>query len=235
MSTQLAADVDHVSWSDFLDTLRWGRGEHVSIIGQTGSGKSFLAETLLRQRQYVVSLVTKPKDSTLEKMLRGPDRFARIREWPPPAPPDLMPRVMLWPKWVDSRDTMKQAVVMRDALDGVFGENEWTVYVDELAYMVEILNLKGMLRLLWQQGRSLGVSLIGTTQRPAWVPLEMYSQATHLFIFAMPDKRDRERIGGIGRTDPELVRQIVRDLDEHVFLYLNTRTGQMLTSKVANK
>jgi hypothetical protein len=125
-----------------------------------------------------------------------------------------------------------QARELGAALDGIFTTGQWCVFVDELFYLTNMLKLEKTMRLLWQQGRSLGISVLGLTQRPAWVPLEMYSQATHVFFFRHNDRRDLDRIGGLGEADPAIIRALVRRLGKHEFLYLNTRTGELVRSQV---
>jgi len=224
-----------VDWQTFLASLNWRQGEHVSLVGPTGQGKSTLGLALLHRRRYVMVLATKPKDATLDRLTkrRHEPRYRLIRDVDDRTPVDA--RYLIWPKFTTAADQAVQADVMHRALDATFAEGAWCIYVDELSYMVRQLGLGNMLTLIWQQGRSLGVSLMGATQRPAWVPLELYSQATHVFIWKHNDRRDLDRLGGIasaGDVDPATIRQIVGHLSKNQFLYVNTRTGEMLRSRV---
>lgn len=223
----LVRDVEHVGWQEFLSSrFRWNQGEHVSMIGPTGGGKTTLALEILPRRQYVTVFATKPVDPVLNRLTR--DGYVRIREWPPPPTAN---RVLLWPRFRGKSDLPNQRKVMSDALVEMFGTGGWTVYIDELAYLCQMLKLDTDLRLLWQQGRALKLTVVGATQRPAWVPLELYSQATHLFFWRMNDQRDLLRIGGIGSVDPATIRARVVNLPEHDVLHLNTRTGEMVTTR----
>lgn len=122
---------------------------------------------------------------------------------------------------------------MRDALGSIFHQGGWTVYVDEARYVHETLKLTPYLKLLWQQGRSLGISLVTTTQRPAYMPLEMYDQATHLFLWRDTDRINLARLSSIaGDLDRDQLREEVGKLPLHDFLYANTRTGAVLRSRV---
>lgn len=221
------ATVPRASWADFLAQLQWRQGEHVSLIGPTGGGKTTLALALLPRREWTAVLATKPKDRTLDRLRRN--GYRRLREWPPAWG---INRVLLWPRWRGPADTHNQRQVFLDAMDDIFHRGGWAICADELAYMCQMLKLDSYLKLLWQQGRSIDISLMGCTQRPAFVPLELYSQASHLFIWRQTDKRDLDRIGGIGTVDPALVRSIVRQLPRHQFLYVNTRTDEFCVSQV---
>lgn len=214
--------------------LDWRQGEHVSLVGPTGQGKSTLGLALLPRRDFVMVLATKPKDATLDALTRrrARPRYHRVRDLD--SRPVDAARLLVWPRFSSSDDIATQSVVMHSALDAAFSEGAWCLFVDELYYLCEMLGLTTMLRLIWQQGRSLGISLVGATQRPAWVPLELYSQATHVFLFRHNDRRDLDRLAGIaaaGDVDPRTIRETVAHLGKNQFLYVNTRTGDMLRSR----
>lgn len=223
-----------LTWPEFSSVLDWRQGEHVSLVGPTGQGKSALGLALLPRRDYVMVLATKPKDPTLDGMTRkrARPRYRRVRDLD--SRPVDASRLLVWPSFTGMGDIPHQADVMYSALDTGFSEGGWCLYVDELYYLCEMLGLSTMVKLIWQQGRSVGVSLVGATQRPAWVPLELYSQATHVFLFRHNDRRDLDRLGGVasaGDVDPRTIREIVGHLGKHEFLYVNTRTGAMYRSR----
>lgn len=239
------SDVEHVPWAEFHDRrFVWRQGEHVSLIGKTGGGKSTLARAILDHRAYVVAMASKPHDPTLDGFRR--DGFVLTRSWPPKRPrrPKLRAdgslaehRALLWPSMREMGDVHKQRAVFDVALRRIFETGRWCVYADELRYLAGTLGLKSHFELLWLQGRSLGVSLVASTQRPSWVPREMYSQATHLFLWRNGDEADLRRLSDIGGDhglSPVELRHLVRSLPKHHVLYLHAETGQLLTTKVSH-
>lgn len=224
------SEVEFAPWADFVEGLRWKQGEHVSLIGPTGSGKTTLAHAILPKRKFVVVLATKPKDSTLSKL--SGDGYQTIRSWPEHVSTDVSPKLILWPTMRRPGDAKKQQREIGKALNEIFRQGGWTVFADELRYLSGTLRLSPLLELLWQQGRSLGVSLVGGTQRPAHVPLMLYDQATHLFFWRDNDEANLKRIGGIGFLDSKLVRDTVSELPQHETLYINTRTGSLIRTQV---
>jgi hypothetical protein len=74
-------------------------------------------------------------------------------------------------------DKEHQKAVIADALGKIFVEGGWCVFVDDVQYLTDILHLGDMLRMIWYQARSLGLSLLAATQRPRRLPVEMWTQS----------------------------------------------------------
>lgn len=230
--------LDLIPWAELPGRMQWAQGEHVSVLGPTGSGKTHLALSLLPSRRFVVVAGTKPKDPLLSALLRRPQRYRRVEKWPPPLPPKLMPRVLLWPQWRERKplDTVaRQSLVFGETFDGVFKAGGWALYLDEVAYFANTLGLERSLKNLWTNARSLGISVIGSTQRPAHVPLELYSQSTHVMVFRCADKRDLRRLGEIGNVDSDAMMAVVPTLGRYEFIWVDARTGTMAKSRVERR
>ena len=65
---RVSASVDYTPWTEFLETMDWRQGEHVSIIAPTGVGKSVIMTELQRMRAYVLAVAVKPTDDTMEQL-----------------------------------------------------------------------------------------------------------------------------------------------------------------------
>lgn len=217
--------IEEVPWSVFLKRFRWKQGEHMTVIGPTGSGKTVLSLELLKfsGRKHVVVLACKPRDPRLSA-LKG-DGFRILREW---QPTPLDTKVVLWPKLVGPEDIANQRVVFKNCLTGVYRSGGWCVFCDEVRYLTEYLKLKPMVEVIWQHGRSLGVSLIAATQRPTHIPLLAFDQASHLFFFRDNDEVNLRRMSGLGSANAREVKETVCQLAHHEVLYVNTRTGESL-------
>lgn len=220
-----------VPWKAFLsDDFDWRQGEHVSLIGPTGTGKTTLGLAILPRRRYVVVVATKPRDAALDRLIGH--GYRALARWPEHIDTEAGARILLKPRMRGPADVANQRKVIGDALQAMFRAGGWTIFIDELRYVSGNLRLRPILELIWLQGRSLNLSLVGGTQRPAHVPLEMYDQATHLFFWRDNDRRNLERISGLGGIDADEVRDQVANLDRHATLYVNTRTGDLIVTRV---
>lgn len=204
-------------------------GQHVLIAAPTGSGKSAMALKLTdypREGMYVVNMVTKPRDETFEGSELS--HWDRIEEWNPKAgrPSPWMDRVLLWPKPQETMQATKmlQKQVFHEALNSIFRTGRRRVVIDELHYMSDpsYLGLYDDIAILHHMGRSLGVTMVNLTQRPAWIPKIIYSSVTHAYIAQTKDRDDLKRLSDLGGIDGRAIAKAVSELpSKHDFLYVN--------------
>lgn len=196
-----------------------------------GSGKTTLARELLRLRDYVVVFGTKTQDASLYKPLQaqgyvlsekfdpGDDSPAKVIFRPPLSEPT-------------KAGLAKQREAFREALLGIFEAGAWTVYLDEVRYLSQTLGLATELDLLWLQGRSLGVTIIASTQRPVSVPLNMFEQSAHSFLFRITSRDDRNRAAEYTGPNAGRVFETVGLLPPHEVLYVDSAEDELVRTRV---
>lgn len=223
-------DIPHLDWDSFDSQFRWKQGEHVTLVGPTGLGKTTLATTILPRRDYTIVFATKKRDPLITKLRNA--GYERVTDADGIHTAISKKFILAPPLGSGSPKALEnQRVEFRKALETAFRQGNWTIYLDEARYICDFLGLSSYCELLWQQGRSLGTTLVAGTQRPVRVPLTAYDQATHLFFWRENDDRNLKTIGGLGGTDSKVIRTRVPMLDLHQVLYLNTRSGKMVTTK----
>lgn len=218
-----------VPWPTFVANFEWNQGEHVAFIGPTGAGKTNTAFWLLELRRFVTIFGTKPKDVSLKKF-GDRNGYKVLQEWKN-LDAERVPRRILWPDARSLGAAGKQQEVFNVAFDQIFRQGGWTLYLDELWFMCNVLNFTPAVKTYLLQARSLDISLVVATQRPAWVPLEVYDQSTHLFFWRDSDERSLKRLGGISWVNSSTIQHTVANLPKYHVLYINTRSGDMLITR----
>jgi ABC-type dipeptide/oligopeptide/nickel transport system ATPase component len=216
---------------EFL-TRRWQYkpGDHVTILGPTGSGKTMLAYDLLRLTARPrtlpgVVLVMKPKDRPLLAWSKAAG-FRRVRSWPPPPPWPWEPQHprgwTVWPRHTFDPDIDDAHMhrLFRAVILARYKRGNTILFADEVFGLAKELGLERVLNAVWMRGRSQGLGLWAASQRPAHIPLHAYSAAQHLFIANDPDERTRERYAEIGGTDPKMILRVTDSLGSFEWLYL---------------
>lgn len=181
----------------------WKVGQHIAAVGDTGTGKTFLVSRLVRLRNYVVILRTKPDDIRFDGFRTH--RKAKVLDDPSQS------RILLVPeyKWQPREGA--------EMLERIWEQGGWTVVIDELWYVEKQLKLGAFVDRLLTQGRSKGISVIVGMQRPAQISRFAISQCTHLFSFRV-EGRDLQIIKE--STTPRIVEPI-QNLRGHKFVYYN--------------
>lgn len=220
-----------VSRTRFMTELwQYKTGEHVSAIGPTGAGKTHLLLPLLarsvndERRGFVT--VMKPRDKTVGQfMVRH--KWKRVLNYPPPPSAakvigEAPPGYVVWPNHTQNPelDEARHEAIFRKMHRDLYVKGDAIIFDDEAVSLVREMDLKADLVRIWTKGRSVGCGLWAATQRPSLVPLEMYDQATHLFLAYDPDERNQKRFAEIGGVNPELVASVVARLPRYHWLYI---------------
>lgn len=218
------AFVRGMGWAEFEAwfRLQWRPGEHVGLIGPTGTGKTTAAVAILPLRRYVLALDPKGGDSTLA--LAG---FRRLVEWPGARQMDRLleqdeeagrpSHFLVGPIVQNGRDRAKLIKAQRAALTDAFDMGGWSVYVDELQIATDkrMHDLGMEVETLLIAARNKGVSLVSAWQAPRWVPRAAADQATWLICWHTRDTDVVARLGEMAGRPRAEMRGMLKALEPH--------------------
>lgn len=216
----------------------WKPGEHWTLLGPTGSGKTHAAQTLASLCRYTLTIATKRKDPLLSELAARQHVVRDLRKevlWAGDAPLPQHRRVIFWPKYDTEKLNAKQRMAMqakeiRTALDWADRTGGWAVVIDELMWVSRNLALERELESLYFQARTQGVSVIGAAQRPRQVPLLALNQSTYLLLWNTSDKQDLERLRELSAGFPRgFIETAVQQLSwhRHEALFIDARKREV--------
>lgn len=202
-----------------MTATKWKQGEHVIIIGDTGTGKTYLESKILPIRKHVILLRTKPDDIKFDGFKKVTSQLS-IGSIPFGVDGKRLTRWMLQPKFNDFGEQQRE---IARAFQMAWVEGGWTLVVDEAYYLTNVLKLERPLNMLLTQGRSKNITAVVGMQRPAWISRFTLSQATHAFIFRC-EGRDLKNLADA--LSPKIVKP-VQELSGHDFIYFNRATREV--------
>lgn len=214
----------------FVDMLteRWKADQHLSLIGPVGRGKTFTARQLLTRRPgRTLILAPKGPDPTLDGWGH------KINRWPPgpfvPRPKDGAWRLLLQPPVKRTKDLPAMKESFGKALEQVFRQGDWTIYVDELQVLADprMMGLGKLVEQLLVMGRSRKISVVSSIQVPRWAPKAAFDQASHVLMWRQRDKPALKRISEISGVDTKEVEGLVRTLDFHEFVWVDAHNDEL--------
>ncbi len=195
--------------------IRIGRDQRVLFVGQTGSGKSYLATHYLAQTDYVIVLDSKHM-FTWGKGRAYDDIYETVQEldadWDGPAAAIYRPS-------------------MAECRSGCNAFFSWVwnqggnilVYIDELLDLMDGNGKAGpWLTKLMTQGRAKQIAIWAGTQRPAWVDFRAMSEAQHFFVGLLTIPDDQKRISQVSGS-PALARLLKDGPPEFWFYHVTPK------------
>ena len=240
--------VEFIDWLDVYDMLSarespaaFKQGDHVTIIGPTGAGKTHIAIEVAELRTYVLFIACKPRDPLISELRQrgyyetNDLELTYVDDGKGRSTP-MHNRVVYWPRFSERetkgdqvREQALQSTAVRKAFSYARSNGSWALVIDEGTWVCRDLKLQRVADSMWFQGRTLGVSVIMCAQRPAWVGQYALSQADHLFLFQTSHTDDLKALGDITGVSTWTVRATVAELNaaQHECLYVNTRTREM--------
>lgn len=197
----------HVIRTRLQTTWDVRQNAHHSIMGQVGSGKSFLArfgilDVCLYDR--VLFIDCKGDDATLTGLGKVVNRFpSRSMRSARQLMTDNKPREN-WFRLVTSHNWEIAKDQVGEALEQVMLEGDWIVVIDELRAVTDArvpgLGLRPQWEAIRLRGRSRGIGLVDLTQEPRWVPGSFYTQSSYYWISRIEDEAAMKRIAEIGSS-----------------------------------
>lgn len=209
---------------DHLAAMKaWRQGEHVLMSAPTGAGKTTFLFPLLERRSHVVALFTKDHDDTITRQFKG---YKRFDKWPKHGFTRQESKVMIWPKWERTLQATirKHHEVMQEAFDRIMGDGNRCVFIDEGLYLADpgFGGLAKEIGMLHYTGRSNGISMVTSMQRPFHIPRTVLSSVSHVYLARTYDAGDQKRLSDFGSVDAkEIVHNMSRLPSRHDFIYLN--------------
>lgn len=208
-----------IEWREALKMINvaWDpeNSPHHSIVGLTGSGKSFLAiNGLLKplaKRDRVLIVDCKRNDKLVKSVgkpcteLPPKTWYTRKRE-----DYDSWHRLIVHDQF-EHRDKAKLQVF--NALRRVYHEGDWIVYFDEVQDIGGLrqpnLGLSMHLDEFYRKGRSNGLSVLATTQAPRHVPTSFYDQCSFAWIGRIADEDKQKRLREIGGLPKDALQAVM--------------------------
>lgn len=194
---------ERVPWSELSEHFirAWGRSdpgnpqpEHLEIVGQNGSGKSYLMCTIeqamqVRRKTSGIIICTKRADAVFDR-LGWPvvDSLEQVRK---------ERNCLFWPQTTATgtrRDAYMEAKI-RALLEWLWRPDA-NVHVgfDEIAKAESLsAEMHALVQMYWREARSLGITVIGMKQRPQGTQRDMHSETYWSAAFKPKDRADLER------------------------------------------
>jgi DNA helicase HerA-like ATPase len=161
--------------------FQYRTNERMALVGATGTGKTFFARRLLAHVPRLI--VIDPKSTLRDYVPRPYDKRARKRlENGEPFRARFAP--------APGEDWRYEEI-----FEQIYWAGNVVVYIDEVYAVSPPGRQPGpYLTALYTRGRELGIGVVAATQRPAWVPLFILSEANSYVMFRLMLDKDKRRM-----------------------------------------
>lgn len=217
-SSRVSAELTGIPWTEW-DGVRsyvdraWDPENcpHHSIIGLTGSGKSYLAVNGILKPMCPhdrVLIIDSKQDDPLISGLGKPVRELPRQTWYAGMGRSKKEPYRNWYRLVLSGTPDDKRLQVGKALSRVYKEGNWVIFIDELKHITGIrrpfLRLGAFVDEIYIMGRSRRISIVAGTQAPKDVTTSFYDQSSFAWIGRIRDEERQKRlleIGGLSRKE----------------------------------
>ncbi len=193
---------------------------HHSIIGLTGSGKSYLAVNGILKpmchNDRVMIFDSKGDDPLVSGIGTLVDRLPD-KSWKTKGPAKPMENWYRINIAGTPDERGKDIKKVKDALATMYQEGNWVIFFDEIRDITDPrapgLGLVPQVDVIYRKGRSRNVSIVACTQAPRYVPSSFYDQASFAWIGRIRDKLRQKRlleIGGLSGVELPIIAGLER-------------------------
>lgn len=180
------------------------------VCGDTGTGKTFLVERLVRNHYFTAVFATKSDDIKWQG-------FKRSRDW------QIVNNVNAHRVIVDPSLSQQQRAGY-ELMRAMWQQGGWTFVIDEHWYAENILKLQRGVNMLLTQGRSKHLTVVLGMQRPVQVSRFALSQATHAIFFRLEPKDAKY----VAEATTARLFKAVQTINGHDFVYFNRATRRVI-------
>lgn len=174
--------------------FQFSYGQHISIFGGTGSGKTHLSlhllEAINQQVQYLIPtfIIDSKRAGDFDKLKK--QGLAVAYETIPPLRNKNGAPYIIWEVLEDDKETY-------DAFFKMIYDSKMPciIYIDELSNLTGRTGIPPRyMGILWKQGRGLKQSVFCVSQTARYVPLEFTSQLMHVFMMNLNSGKDTKKL-----------------------------------------
>lgn len=197
-------------------------GQHALIIGKTGSGKSELLKNLALSSDCPVIIIDSKKDDAFFKLAKDKQKLLIAKSYEQAV--KFLKRKYDFLIIRPSDYEISNPTALDNYLYLIYEKTKNVdIFIDELYQFHNGAGRcgKGLTALL-TRGRSQNQSLIGCTQRPAFISHFLYSESTHFFLYRLNLESDKKTVRGF---IPNLGKDY--DIEKYFFYYYNSDSEEL--------